>query len=110
MPQAPRHHTNVTDARRVGPVRTCVGCRRTRPKADLVRFVRTLDSIRLDRRQCLPGRGAYVCDDTNCVEAAGHRDGHAVLRALRGGNNEQVHVALAQLAGNHDGAHEEHTA
>ncbi len=49
--------------------RTCIGCRRVRPKADLVRLVRGADgAVRPDPRA--PGRGAYVCPDPGCVERA----------------------------------------
>lgn len=121
MRQAPRHDVTAdTDERaRHVPQRTCVGCRRTRPKAQLLRMAATPDTIRLDRRQRLPGRGAYVCPDPRCVAAAARRDGRAVQRALRTRRSDQVTAALddaANLASTMsrpptDGTHqEEHTA
>ena len=54
-----------------GPVRTCLGCRRARPKDALVRLVRGADGIvRTDRMGRTVGRGAYVCTDAVCVERA----------------------------------------
>ncbi len=51
------------------PTRTCLGCRRRRPKGEMVRLVRRADgSVAADRTG--PGRGAYVCRDTECVERA----------------------------------------
>lgn len=52
-----------------GPVRTCLGCRRARPKRLLIRLVRdTSGVVRVDRTAAAPGRGAYVCPDGACVE------------------------------------------
>ena len=54
------------------PERTCVGCRRRRPRASLVRLVRARSGVvAVDRHGARPGRGAYVCaDDVACVERA----------------------------------------
>lgn len=52
--------------RRASPVRTCLGCRRQRPKSELVRLVcRASGVVEPDRTG--PGRGAYVCPDPDCV-------------------------------------------
>jgi hypothetical protein len=51
------------------PVRTCVGCRRLRPKAELVRLARRADG-RVGRDPLGAGRGAYVCRDAECLERA----------------------------------------
>ncbi|HEX3179406.1 MAG TPA: YlxR family protein [Methylomirabilota bacterium] len=51
------------------PTRTCVGCRRRRPKAALLRLVRRPDG-RVDADAAGPGRGAYVCADAECLERA----------------------------------------
>ena len=54
-----------------GPVRTCLGCRRARPKDVLVRLVRSEDGVvSADRTGRALGRGAYVCADALCVERA----------------------------------------
>jgi predicted RNA-binding protein YlxR (DUF448 family) len=42
------------------PVRTCVGCGRRSPQAELVRFVATEGTLMLDPRHRLPGRGAWL--------------------------------------------------
>jgi predicted RNA-binding protein YlxR (DUF448 family) len=51
------------------PTRTCVGCRRRRPKGDMLRLVRGADG-RVDADRAAQGRGAYVCADAECVERA----------------------------------------
>lgn len=63
------------------PVRTCVGCRTAQPKKDLVRVVRTPDGeVVLDQTGKRAGRGAYLCPQPACLEAA-HKS-KALERAL----------------------------
>ncbi len=51
------------------PERTCIVCRRQRPKSELIRIVKTpTDEIALDIGARLPGRGAYICRDGECAE------------------------------------------
>ncbi|MFQ5709312.1 MAG: RNase P modulator RnpM [bacterium] len=53
------------------PVRTCIGCGQKRFKGELVRIVRTPDkTLEIDWNAKKPGRGAYLCPDLRCVEAA----------------------------------------
>ena len=53
------------------PVRTCVGCRETDAKRELVRFVRTPEGdVEVDPSGKANGRGAYVCARPECFEAA----------------------------------------
>lgn len=63
------------------PVRQCLGCREMKPKRELVRIVRSPDgAIALDKAGKLPGRGAYLCPDAECLKKA--RKSRAVERAL----------------------------
>jgi len=49
----------------------CIGCRRVRPKAQLLRLVRDGDgSVVVDGKGALPGRGAYSCASLSCLEKA----------------------------------------
>ncbi|MBP5662453.1 MAG: YlxR family protein [Clostridia bacterium] len=51
------------------PMRTCVGCRTVKPKAELVRIVRTPDgAVKPDKTGKLSGRGVYICRDEACLE------------------------------------------
>ncbi len=68
--------------RRKLPERTCVGCRTVRPKMEMVRVVRQPDgTVDIDTGGKMPGRGAYVCPDVNCLDEAVKRK--ALERALR---------------------------
>jgi hypothetical protein len=63
------------------PLRTCVACRTTRPKRELVRIVRAPDgSVTLDTTGRLAGRGAYLCADGACWPTAIKKS--AIERAL----------------------------
>lgn len=51
------------------PLRTCVICRQTLPKAELTRHtLSTAGTLTPDERQILPGRGYYHCATPSCVE------------------------------------------
>lgn len=51
------------------PMRSCVVCREKFIKRDLLRIVRGTDGkIRLDPTGKLPGRGAYICRNPQCLE------------------------------------------
>ncbi len=53
------------------PQRSCLGCRTSKDKDLLLRFVLTPEmEILPDLENRLPGRGAYTCTDRNCLAAA----------------------------------------
>ncbi|MBZ4488551.1 MULTISPECIES: YlxR family protein [unclassified Microbacterium] len=63
------------------PVRTCVGCRTRASRNDLLRVI-AIDSLLVpDERASMPGRGAWVHETRECMEAAIRR--RAFVRALR---------------------------
>jgi uncharacterized protein len=48
------------------PERTCVACRRSSGKRDLVRLVRAEGAVEVDPRGKKPGRGVYLCPNREC--------------------------------------------
>jgi uncharacterized protein len=53
------------------PMRTCVACRESKPKRELLRVVRTPDEhVFLDATGKKAGRGAYLCARLSCWESA----------------------------------------
>lgn len=53
------------------PLRKCTGCGEMKPKKELVRVVKGPDGdISLDLTGKKAGRGAYVCPDILCLQAA----------------------------------------
>jgi len=53
------------------PLRTCVACRETKPKRELVRVVLLPDgTIEVDETGRQNGRGAYLCRQHSCWQTA----------------------------------------
>lgn len=51
--------------------RTCIGCGTQKSKTELIRIVKTQSGeIKLDKTGKLPGRGAYICDKSECLNLA----------------------------------------
>jgi uncharacterized protein len=62
------------------PERTCIGCRTRREQDELVRLV-AADGVLVVAGQSAGGRGAYVCPEPACLDAAAKR--RAFAYALR---------------------------
>ena len=53
------------------PNRTCIGCNTQKPKKELIRIVKNSEGqISIDRTGKMPGRGAYICDSSECLKKA----------------------------------------
>lgn len=53
------------------PMRMCVGCREMKEKRELIRVVRNVDgTVGIDRKGKAPGRGAYICPNSDCLKKA----------------------------------------
>mgnify|MGYP001067404104 CR=1 FL=1 len=53
------------------PQRTCIGCNQKKEKKELIRIVKNKQGqISIDKTGKMPGRGAYICDDIECLEKA----------------------------------------
>ena len=53
------------------PMRQCLGCREMKPKRELIRVVRSPENeVSLDFKGKMPGRGAYVCRNVECLKRA----------------------------------------
>ncbi|WP_185066131.1 DUF448 domain-containing protein [Pseudonocardia eucalypti] len=65
----------------MGPVRTCVGCRNRSSATELLRVVEEAGVLVPDPRRRLPGRGAWLHPDPECLRRAERRG--AFPRALR---------------------------
>lgn len=53
------------------PMRQCLGCREMKPKRELSRVVRSPEGeISLDFKGKNPGRGAYICQNPDCLKKA----------------------------------------
>ena len=75
------------------PMRMCVGCREMKPKQSLLRVVKPQEGdAHIDRTGKAPGRGAYVCDNIECLKKA--EKIRALDRALDTKIEEGVFCAL----------------
>ncbi len=50
------------------PMRMCIACREMKPKKSMLRIVKSGDKIFLDKTGKANGRGAYICDDAECIK------------------------------------------
>ena len=75
------------------PMRQCLGCREMKPKATLVRVVRSPEGeIALDTKGKASGRGAYVCKDSACLKKT--RKSKALERSLETQIPEEIYERL----------------
>lgn len=75
------------------PLRQCVGCREMKPKAELIRVVRSPEGeISIDDAGRKPGRGAYVCRSSDCLRRA--QKSRALERAFSQKISDGVYDAL----------------
>ena len=79
------------------PQRTCVVCRTVRPKRELVRIVHTPEgAMMVDETGKRSGRGAYLCRQRGCWEAA--LAGRQLERALKVTLTGETRVLLREYA------------
>ncbi|MDO5724734.1 MAG: YlxR family protein [Tissierellia bacterium] len=75
------------------PTRICVGCGETKNKRDLIRVVKNKESeVFLDKTGKANGRGAYICDDINCLEKSFKNRG--LERSLKTSISEELRSEL----------------
>lgn len=76
----------------------CVGCREMKNKRDLIRVVKTPEGgITIDAKGKLPGRGAYICPNEDCLQKAVKTKG--LERAFKQPITEEIFSALKERLG-----------
>ncbi|MHB8490117.1 MAG: YlxR family protein [Candidatus Dormibacteria bacterium] len=83
------------------PLRTCAGCRKVRPKHELVRLALIAGSgrVTLDTSGRCPGRGAYLCRETGITCLRQSRRHRSLARSLRVGDDVIDEPTLAAALG-----------
>ena len=77
------------------PMRMCVGCREMKPKREMARIVRSPEgAIALDRVGRAPGRGAYICNDPECLKKA--MKANLLAKAFECQVDKEVYLQLEQ--------------
>ncbi|MCV7379640.1 YlxR family protein [Mycobacterium alsense] len=113
-----REPSDLAHRNTVGPVRTCVGCRKRGLAAELLRVVAVSTgngeyAVIVDSRSNLPGRGAWLHPEPRCVQQAIRR--RAFTKALRIAGSPDTSAVVEHLQahdspGNRTGSKEhEHT-
>jgi len=76
------------------PQRMCIVCREMKNKNELVRFVRTDKSVVLDETSKIAGRGAYVCNNNECINKCIKT--RALNRAFKENLSEDIYNSLRE--------------
>ena len=85
------------------PQRTCLGCRTSKAKNELIRIVRSPEgTVSCDLTGKANGRGAYICPDSACLAKA--VKSRALSRALKTEIPEEVISRLTREIGGADGS------
>ena len=85
------------------PQRTCLGCRTSKDKNELIRIVRSPEgTVSCDLTGKANGRGAYICPDSACLAKA--VKSRALNRALKVEIPEDVISRLTREIGGADGS------
>ena len=50
------------------PMRMCIACKTMKPKREMLRIVKSGEEIFLDKTGRANGRGAYICNDGECIK------------------------------------------
>lgn len=84
------------------PLRQCVGCMNAKPKKELVRIVKTKEGlIKFDPTGKAAGRGAYICNDQECLKKAQKKK--AFNKAFQQDVKEEVYEKISEEMGKNDG-------
>ena len=78
------------------PQRTCMGCNEKKSKKDLIRVIKSKDNeISIDITGKKEGRGAYICNNEQCLEKAIKTK--RINRALDININDELYSDLRKL-------------
>lgn len=83
------------------PQRTCMGCNTKKDKKDLIRIVKKnnaedeKNSIIIDKTGKQEGRGAYICNNVQCIEKA--IKSKKIERVLNTKISEEIYCNLKKL-------------
>ena len=82
--------------------RKCVGCGGEGSKGALLRVVRSPEgAVSVNLAGKAPGRGAYICANADCIEAA--RKKNALSRSLKQPVDKEVYSKLREYVERSDG-------
>ena len=80
------------------PMRTCIGCRQSKDKKELIRVVRNKENqIFVDLTGKQNGRGANICADADCLEKAIKNKGLEKTLKISNVSEEVIEALKKQL-------------
>ncbi len=75
------------------PLRKCIGCGEMTGKKGALRIVRNKEGeISIDLTSKKPGRGAYICRDLACLDAA--KKSRKLERSFKCAVDEEIYIAI----------------
>ena len=78
------------------PQRTCIGCNEKKDKKEFIRIVKdNQNNISIDKTGKANGRGAYICDNIECLEKA--IKNKRIEKSFKMAINEEVYENLREL-------------
>ncbi len=80
------------------PMRTCIGCRESKPKNDMIRVCCYEGRLSVDLTGRAKGRGVYVCRDPECLAKVMKKK--AFARGFRMGFDDKALEAVYEELGN----------
>ena len=76
-------------------MRMCIACREMKPKAEMTRVVKTADDeIYLDPTGKAAGRGAYVCNNADCLKKLSSKK--LLHKAFSTNVNDEVYQGIGE--------------
>ena len=88
----------MSDTAKHIPLRKCVACRESKPKAQMLRVVSSGGDFFVDTGGKADGRGAYVCRCRECVEEAKKK--HRFEKSFRSRIPAEIYTVLEELSSN----------
>ncbi len=83
------------------PTRRCTGCYQMKEKADLIRIVRnTENEFCIDSTKKMSGRGAYICNNIECLEKSFKNKG--LERSFKCAIDKEIYLTLRSQLGGKD--------
>ena len=77
------------------PMRTCSVCRRKANKSEFIRIVRVGDQVLVDESGKGQGRGAYICNNAECINKCVTK--RLLNRSFKTQIGDEVYDAIAKL-------------
>ncbi|MDE6000951.1 MAG: YlxR family protein [Clostridia bacterium] len=76
------------------PLRMCIACRELKEKRAMLRVVKSDDKIFIDFSSKAAGRGAYICDNPECIKKL--KKGRLLNKVFSCNVDEGVYTAIEE--------------